>query len=445
MKQKCMQTLSFKAEVTDWFTQKPALTRIFDVLTQAGYVPRFVGGCVRDALFHRMDDGDCHDNGGDFDIAVPCPPETTIHILQSADIHVIPTGIDFGSVMAVIDGEHYEITSLRRDVETDGRRAVVSYTTDWAVDAHRRDFTINAMSLDRDGNLYDYCDGITDAQMGMVRFVGQADLRVQEDILRILRYYRFHMLYGKNAQNSNITNPNTATPNPSLPKTGTTDAWQACQTHAPKIDQLSRERIWAEMVRILGVGDGEKLAHCLSLMQSHGVLSMILPKHAFAKNDFYALWQSLNTILDIQSAPKNTRAMMVLVALHHATSHPCDAPPRNICLKRLCTSKNDNHIWDCLQTPLDGHDTAQLYDSLDNHGCLLTHARLILSGMDEKDTIINEINNFQEKPFPLSGGDVMALGIPAGQQVGVLLKQAKHHWYQSKCTLDKNQLLSLIE
>ena len=419
-----MQNLSFKSQVTDWFTQKPALNAIFDVLTQAGYPPRFVGGCVRDVLFNSM--GGTYD-GGDFDIAVPCPPETTTEILQSAEIKVIPTGIDFGSITAVIDGDNYEITSLRKDVETDGRRAVVSYSTDWEIDAERRDFTINAMSVDRDGVLYDYFNGIDDAQSGIVRFVGDADLRVQEDILRILRYYRFYVLYGQNSTHD-------ATPDV------TQEAWQACQTHAPKIAQLSRERIGAEMVRILSVKNVHQLADCLYLMQSHGVLSTILPDHNFDRDNFIKICQSFATLPNSDENYKKFVVIMRLVALHHGVEQS-----RDICLKRLCPSKNDNHIWDILHMPLRADDTLNLYSSLDKYGSLYTHARLILWDDPIKDTIVDEINKFKNPPFPLSGGDIMDLGIPAGRQVGVLLNQVKNHWYQSKCTLNKAQLLSRIQ
>ena len=421
MKQNSMDTLSFATQVYQWFKQKPALNVIFDTLTQAGYAPRFVGGCVRDVLFNSM--GGAYD-GGDFDIAVPCPPETTTEILQSAGIKVIPTGLDFGSITAVIEGEHYEITSLRRDVETDGRRAVVSYSTDWAIDAERRDFTINAMSLDRDGTLYDYFTGIADAQAGIVRFVGDADLRVQEDILRILRYYRFDMLYGQNSD-----------PTPS-----TKEAWHACQTHASKINQLSRERIWGEMCRILSIPEACKITDCLSLMKQHGVLQMILPENLFDGDKFSQICQRLDAIAEFNKNHSNATAMARLVVLHQGIKQP-----REVCLKRLSTSKKDNHIWDILTTPIDGNDMCQLYSSLDTYGQAYTHARLILWDGHITDTIINDINNFVAKPFPLSGGDIMALGIPAGEQVGVLLKQAKHHWYQSKCTLDKTQLLSIIQ
>ena len=423
-----MQNLSFKAQVTDWFTQKPALTRIFDALTQAGYAPRFVGGCVRDVLFASM--GRTY-AGGDFDIAVPCPPEITTEILQSAGIKVIPTGIDFGSITAVLNGEHYEITSLRCDVETDGRRAVVSYTTDWAVDAHRRDFTINALSMDKNGILYDYCDGIADAQAGIVRFVGDADIRVQEDILRILRYYRFYMLYG-NQQEGTMTED-----------TPQKEAWHACQTHAQNIDQLSRERIWGEMMRILSEPDSSKLSCCLSLMQCHGVLAMVLPEHRFDKDNFATLYQSINTISGMDSIPKNMRAMMALVVLHKGTEGGTQTP-RDICLKRLCTSKGENHIWDILHKSLDGNDTVALYNSLDSYGRIYTHVRLILGGSTITPPIIKAIHDFNPTPFPLSGQDIMDLGIPSGAEIGVLLKQAKTHWYQSKCTLGKEQLLSHI-
>ena len=435
MKQNSMQNLSFKNEVTNWFTQKPALLHLFDVLTESGYAPRFVGGCVRDVVFNSM--GYLYEGGAyevrDFDIAVPCPPATTTEILQSAGITVIPTGLDFGSITAVIDGDNYEITSLRQDVQTDGRRAVVSYTTDWEIDAHRRDFTINAMSMDRDGTLYDYCGGMADAQAQVVRFVGDADLRVREDILRILRYYRFAMVYGK-------TNDTQKSPNPA-----TLNAWQACQTHAPKINHLSRERIWGEMARILSIVDIDKITNGLGLMHKHHVLSKILPENKWAENTwdkdkFQKICQKLNKVLTPKDTSKNTIAIARLVILHQGTQHP-----RDICLKHLCISKAENHIWDILQCPIEGKDTGQLYHSLDTYGPAYTHARLILWGQPITEAMLSEINGFEEQPFPLSGSDIMALGIPAGRQVGVLLQQAKRHWYDSKCTLQKAQLLSCIQ
>src|SRR4051794_5680418 len=167
------------------FAQDQALARIWDALPQA----RVVGGAVRDALLGRA--------VADIDLATPRSPEQTTEALRTAGIRVVPTGLAHGTVTAVADGRGFEITTLRRDVETDGRHAVVAFTADWEADARRRDFTINALSMDRDGNVYDYAGGIADLRAGLVCFVGDAATRVAEDYLRILRFFRFQSRYGR--------------------------------------------------------------------------------------------------------------------------------------------------------------------------------------------------------------------------------------------------------
>lgn len=206
---------------------------------------RFVGGCVRNMLLHKP--------VGDIDLATVHTPEAVMERLQSAGIKVVPTGIAHGTVTAVIKKQHFEITTLRRDVETDGRRAVVSYTDDWAEDARRRDFTMNTLLADPEGNIYDPTGrGVADLKAGRVVFVGDPDQRIAEDYLRILRFFRFHAYYGS------------GDPDPL--------ALKACRDAADQIRKLSRERITQEFFKILSAEDP---AEVLDLMFAQGVLKTL--------------------------------------------------------------------------------------------------------------------------------------------------------------------------
>ncbi|PPR20610.1 MAG: CCA-adding enzyme, partial [Alphaproteobacteria bacterium MarineAlpha10_Bin3] len=172
---------------------------------------RFVGGCVRDAVLGRT-------IAADIDLATDAAPERVMELIRAAGHKAVPTGIAHGTVTAVIDGKPFEITTLRRDVDTDGRHATVAFTDDWVVDAARRDFTINAMSLTPDGVLYDPFGGRADLEAGRVRFVGQAHDRITEDYLRLLRYFRFHAHFGRGPPDR--------------------DALAACRARAPGLGRL---------------------------------------------------------------------------------------------------------------------------------------------------------------------------------------------------------------
>ena len=166
------------------FLSDPALAAVMAALPEA----RVVGGAVRDTLADR--------EVGEIDLATPRPPEQVTETLKAAGIRAVPTGLEHGTVTAVADGRGFEVTTLRRDVATDGRHAVVAFTDDWRSDAARRDFTINAMSLTRAGEVFDYFGGIADLGAGIVRFVGDPATRIAEDYLRILRYFRFFAGFG---------------------------------------------------------------------------------------------------------------------------------------------------------------------------------------------------------------------------------------------------------
>ena len=171
-----------------WMTA-PETRLVLEALAEAGCEVRFIGGCVRDAVLKRP--------VRDIDLALPLPPDQVINLLRQAGIKVIPTGVDHGTVTAVVSSMHFEITTLRMDVETYGRRAKVAFIDDWSADAARRDFTFNALSCTPDGDIYDYFDGLEDLGHGRVRFVGDARDRIGEDVLRLLRFFRFYAHYGR--------------------------------------------------------------------------------------------------------------------------------------------------------------------------------------------------------------------------------------------------------
>ena len=197
-----------------WMAEPPTRA-VLEALSAGGVEARFVGGSVRDALLGRPI--------GDIDIATPAPPEQVIEILEKNGIKVVPTGLSHGTVTAVVMPRHFEITTLRRDVETYGRRARVAFDADWAADAARRDFTINAIFLAANGTIDDPVGGLCDLRARRVRFVGDPATRIAEDVLRILRYYRFEARFGTG--------------------TGDLQARAACRDAAHLLPTLSGERV----------------------------------------------------------------------------------------------------------------------------------------------------------------------------------------------------------
>lgn len=206
----------------------PYATAVLDALEARGGEARFVGGCVRNALLGAPVD--------DLDLATPLTPPEVIAALEAAGLRAIPTGVEHGTVTAVSDHRPVEVTTLRRDVETDGRRAVVAFTTDWAEDAARRDFRLNALYADRDGQVYDPVGGgVEDALAGRIVFVGDPETRIREDYLRILRFFRFRAWYGQGE-------PDAA-------------ALEACRRLADGVSHLSAERIGKEVLKLLAAPD----------------------------------------------------------------------------------------------------------------------------------------------------------------------------------------------
>lgn len=229
----------------------PDVSTVFQALESNGGMVRFVGGAVREVV--RDPKGTSASE--DIDLATDLTPDHVTRAMEGAGLKAVPTGINHGTITAVGNGRSFEITTLRRDVSTDGRRATVAFTTDWREDAARRDFTMNALSLDRDGALYDFFDGVGDARAGRVRFVGDPARRIREDVLRIVRYYRFLAVLGAKQLDK--------------------DALAACANASELLVNLSAERVWREVRKLLAAPNA---AGALELMREAGCLDHWLPE-----------------------------------------------------------------------------------------------------------------------------------------------------------------------
>lgn len=221
---------------------------VMAVLTGAGAQARAVGGCVRNALIGAP--------VADVDLATDAVPERVIALVEAAGLRAVPTGIDHGTVTVMKDGRGYEVTTFRRDVATDGRRAVVAFATEMAEDAARRDFTMNALYCDAAGQVADPLGGLADLQARHVRFIGDPNARIREDYLRILRFFRFHAWYGDAAGGLDP------------------EGLAACAANQEGIAGLSRERVGHEMLRMLGAPDP---APAVAAMAVSGLLAAVLP------------------------------------------------------------------------------------------------------------------------------------------------------------------------
>jgi poly(A) polymerase len=390
-----------------WLTA-PETRTVVEALTRDGGQTRFVGGCVRDAWLGRP--------VKDVDLATPDPPETVMQRLQSAGIRAIPTGIEHGTVTAVVDGKQFEITTLRHDVETFGRRARVAFTDDWDADAARRDFTMNALSADPDGTVHDPFGGIEDLEAGRVRFVGDAEARIREDVLRLLRFFRFHAWYGKGHPDE--------------------QAIAACSRLAPLLPTLSGERVAAEILRLLMAPDP---ATALDLMRDHGVLQPILPELTEIER--------LRMLVLIEDETGNRDAIRRLAALL-----PRDPAAALAVAQRLRLSNADRDRLAALASP--ANELAAPLDeraqrkALHRLGVGLFRDLVLLGWADHPGAakrhraLLAAADAWVPVVLPVKGQDLLDLGLPPGPEVGRLLAQIEQWWEEGDYRATREDCLS---
>ena len=371
------------------------LTHLLDVLGASDGETRFVGGCVRDSLLRLA--------VNDVDLATRLRPEEVLERLKAARIKAVPTGIAHGTVTAVIAGKPVEVTTLRRDVSTDGRRATIAYTDDWREDASRRDFTINALSAEAaDGLVHDYFDGLADLGARRVRFIGDPLTRIAEDHLRILRFFRFHARFGHGA-------PDTA-------------ALEACTARANDLMALSRERIADELLKLLALPEP---VPAVRLMVERAILRPFLPEAA----DVAALERLVDAERMAGIAPAPLRRLAALL--------PADPDVATDVAARLRLSKKA-----AKRLALAADRTIAAPQRLAFRiGTESAIDRLLLAG--ETGEEVAALSSWQPPRLPISGGDLIAMGMVAGPLVARTLRDVEREWEEAGFPADREAVRAI--
>jgi poly(A) polymerase len=388
--------------------------KILSIIENNGGEARFVGGAVRDRLAGRQ--------VKDIDIATTFTPEKVTELLEGFGITIIPTGINFGTVTALIHGETFEITTLRKDVSTDGRHAEVSYTNDWQEDASRRDFTMNALYESRDGEVFDYFNGIADIEAGVLRFIGEPEKRIEEDYLRILRLFRFQVLFGKA---------------PIMP-----DALQAVEKLKAGLDKISGERIRTEMLKILAQKNQYEV---LQTMFDLGLLSQITTLHHadFNLPATYELSEDKQINID-----EFNPIMALCVLLESGIS---EEKITVLATRWRLSNKEKNFIFRLQESLLlDFSNEYQLRRSCRINGKDEFYDYILLNyykgriDADAAKRLIKFAAEFAIPEFPLSGNMLIASGFRAGKELGQKLKAAEQYWEENNYKPDSAELLKVI-
>jgi poly(A) polymerase len=365
--------------------KKRGVKRLLAALGVDEQLTRYVGGAVRDDLLGLP--------VSDVDLATRLPPDEVIRRLEKAKIKAVPTGIDHGTVTAVSDGRPFEVTTLRRDVSTDGRRATVAFTDDWQEDAARRDFTINALSADPlTGELFDYFGGLDDLENRRIRFIGDPLQRIAEDHLRILRFFRFHARF-------DAGEPDAA-------------ALAACRARSNDLMALSRERIADELLKLLAVPDPSPT---VGIMLKHAILTPVLPEiHAGKLTNLTALIASER---EGDVPPDPLRRLVALLPRDPAVADDIAGRLRlsNKARKRLTCAACD---------AVEGAAQALAY----RVGIECAVDRLLLNSRSSE---ASEIARWHVPRLPISGGALIKRGLAEGPVVAKTLRRIEDRWVRA--------------
>ncbi len=405
-----------------WFRDE-ALQRALSLLNADGGEGRIVGGAVRNSLMGLP--------VADIDIATTLLPEAVVERAAAAGIKAVPTGIAHGTVTLIIDGKPFEITTLRRDVETDGRRARVAFSEDWQADAERRDLTINALYASVDGEVLDLVGGLADLERRNIRFIGDAAARIAEDHLRILRFFRFFAHYGSGRPDA--------------------DGLRACAAARSKIAALSAERVWSEMKKLLAAKDPGR---ALLWMRQVGILTEVLPETEKWGIDAIPALVTTEQALRWPSDPLLRLAAIV----------PPDAARLAKLAERLRMSKAEAaclQAWANMPAIKDDMSEAAFDRLLYRHDASGVVARLKLAlaiarGKAEGDfeemaraarlsKLLERTTKWKRPAFPLGGADALAAGIAAGPRVGEVLGKLEQEWLDGNFAMSRAKLLARLK
>jgi poly(A) polymerase len=376
--------MELKIDAQKW-RERRGMTRVLDALGADEGLTRYVGGAVRDELLQLP--------FSDVDLATRLLPEQVAERLEAANIRAVPTGIDHGTITAVSSGHPIEVTSLRRDVETDGRRATIAFTDDWKEDAARRDFTINALSADpRTGEVYDYFGGTGDLIARRVRFIGEPLERIAEDHLRILRFFRFHARFGAGAPDRN--------------------ALAACAARANDLMALSRERIADELLKLLAVSDPSPT---VAIMLDHHILRPVLPEIKRAALERLDVLVKAEELAGISSDPLRRLAALL----------PRDKEVAEDIAARLKLSNKARKRLGCA-AGADVPANAQSFAYFAGLECAVD--RLLLGGEAERAKVIAQ---WESPRLPIGGGALIERGLEPGPVVAKTLQSIERRWVEA--------------
>ena len=402
-------------KITDAWLSDSRLQLLFDILEENGGEARINGGAVRNSLMGKP--------VADVDVATTLQPNDVIARLIKAGHKSIPTGIDHGTVTAVIGGAAYEITTLREDIETDGRHAIVRFGLDWEADANRRDLTINGLYCDRNGTVFDFVNGYEDIKNGVVRFIGDADTRIKEDALRILRFFRFFAWYGSGRPYAS--------------------GLKASSANKRLITNLSMERVWAETRKMLSAPDPSR---ALLWMRTTGILGEILP-------------ETVNWGIDaipglISCAGQYDWEVDYLLRLM-AMIKPDAAVVKALATRLTLSNKETNRLsaWAQASAPSADLPPDELGKLLYRHGregmldairleCVHLKGRELSEDAQAMVRLAEDAANWHRPIFPVKGQDLIDMGMRPGKAVGERLSKLEDSWIESGFKLSKEELLS---
>jgi tRNA nucleotidyltransferase/poly(A) polymerase len=402
-----------------WLAE-PGLRKLLAVLSEGGEDARVAGGAVRNTLLGEA--------VADIDVATTTLPEETIRRVEAAGFKSIPTGIEHGTVTVMADGRPFEVTTLRADVATDGRHATVAFGRDWKVDAGRRDFTINALYATADGAVIDHVGGLADLDSRTIRFIGDAEARIREDYLRILRFFRFFARYGSGRPDA--------------------DGLKACARLKDGLERLSAERVWSELKKLLSAPDPSR---ALLWMRQAGVLTKVLPEsekwgidaiHGLAAAERDLGWPA-DPILRLASiVPPDAARMGEMAARLRLSNAEAErlkgwalaslAKPdtAEAVFARQLYAGNVEGMTDRLKLALAGARARALTDSNE----------MIAAGGYGR--LLKFAEQWRRPTFPVGGEDLKRLGLSAGPALGAALRALESEWAASGFALDREALLA---
>lgn len=392
----------------DWLCA-PGTQAVFAALKQGGFQARAVGGAVRNTLMGRP--------VNDIDIATEAPPMDVVRLAEAAKLRVYETGLQHGTVTIVSCGIPIEVTTLRTDVSTDGRRAKVAFTRDWRADAARRDFTINALYCDADGTIFDPLSGFSDVERMAVRFIGDATARIREDYLRILRFFRFAAVFGD----------------------GTLDevGLQAVRQEQEGLDGISAERKRAELLKTLVA---PQVLPVLNAMEASGILARLVGEELNLA--FLADVIAIET--ELEDPPDPLRRLAAIV-------YGADGAAERLASRLRLSGEERDTLKELEQARrIDLEAPASIRASHYLHGRATVAGLALLQAAERRNASharqVVEISGAFETPvFPITGSDLLEHGLKPGPEMGELLRALERRWISSDFALSQGELLSYVE